>query len=132
MRLGLWSLVLRARGRLFEQPWLLRAAVALGPVGIVAVLAGWITTEVGRQPYTVYGLLRTADSVSSVDAAAVGASLIAFVVVYFAVFGAGAFYMLRLMHKATACSPSPGCDPGEPLRASGLMPGPSWRRSRGT
>ena len=96
---GAWSLALRARRRLYDQPWLLRTSVALSPIGIVAVIAGWITTEVGRQPYTVYGLLRTADSASSIDAAAVGASLAAFAVVYFAVFGAGAFYMLRLMSK---------------------------------
>ena len=96
---GIWSLALRARRRLYDQPWLLRTSVALSPIGIVAVIAGWITTEVGRQPYTVYGLLRTTDSASSIDAAAVGASLAAFAIVYFAVFGAGAFYMLRLMGK---------------------------------
>jgi cytochrome bd ubiquinol oxidase subunit I len=87
------------------------------------VIAGWITTEVGRQPYTVYGLLRTADSASSIDAAAVGASLAAFAIVYFAVFGAGAFYMLRLMRKAPE-APEPGFAPDHPMHASGLMPGP--------
>ena len=49
--------------------WLHRAALLMGPSGFVAVLAGWYTTEVGRQPYTVYGLLRTSDSLSNVDAA---------------------------------------------------------------
>ena len=72
----------------------------MGPSGFVAVLAGWITTEVGRQPYTVYGLLRTANSASPIDAAAVGASLVAFIIVYFLVFGAGTFYLLRLMAQA--------------------------------
>jgi cytochrome d ubiquinol oxidase subunit I len=71
----------------------------MGPSGFAAVLAGWITTEVGRQPWTVYGLLRTVDSASPIEAAAVGASLIAFILVYFAVFGAGTFYVLRLMAK---------------------------------
>ncbi len=123
LAVGVWSLALRARRRLYAQPWLLRTSVALSPIGIVAVLAGWITTEVGRQPYTVYGLLRTADSVSSIDAAAVGASLAAFVLVYFAVFGAGAFYMLRLMGKAPEAS-EPGLSPHQPMRASGLMPAP--------
>ncbi|MGB7905384.1 MAG: cytochrome ubiquinol oxidase subunit I [Steroidobacteraceae bacterium] len=99
LAVGVWSLALRARKRLYDQRWLLRTSVALTPIGIVAVLAGWITTEVGRQPYTVYGLLRTAESASPIDAAAVGASLAAFAVVYFAVFGAGVFYMLRLMSK---------------------------------
>ena len=79
----------------------------MGPSGFVAVLAGWITTEVGRQPYTVYGLLRTADSVSPIDAPAVAASLVAFIVVYFAVFGAGIFYILRLMAHDAATSTSP-------------------------
>ena len=123
LAVGVWSLALRARRRLYDQPWLLRASVVLSPIGIVAVIAGWITTEVGRQPYTVYGLLRTAESASSIDAAAVGASLAAFAIVYFAVFGAGAFYMLRLMRKAPEVS-EPEFAPGHPMRASGLMPGP--------
>ena len=54
---GLWSLALRWRRRLYDSAMLLRFAVLMGPSGFVAVLAGWITTEVGRQPYTVYGLL---------------------------------------------------------------------------
>ncbi len=127
LALGIWSLFLRMRGRLFDQPSLLRVAIALGPVGIIAVIAGWITTEVGRQPFTVYGLLRTEDSVSSIDAAAVGASLIAFIIVYFAVFGAGVFYMLRLMGKPPKLA-EPGSDPDEPMRASGLMPGPVMKK----
>src|SRR3546814_25611 len=63
--LGLWSLVARVAGRLYDWPWLHRAAILMGPSGFVAVIAGWVTTEVGRQPYTIYGLLRTADSVST-------------------------------------------------------------------
>jgi cytochrome d ubiquinol oxidase subunit I len=120
---GLWSLWLRARGRLYAHPWFFRACVALSPAGIIAVVAGWVTTEVGRQPYTIYGVLTTAESVSSVAAEAVGASLAAFVVIYFAVFGAGAFYMLRLMSKVPM--PTEGdLPPQEPMRAAGLMPGP--------
>ena len=61
----------------------------MGPSGFIAVLAGWITTEVGRQPFTIYGLMRTAESASPLAAPAVGASLVAFVIVYFAVFGMG-------------------------------------------
>ncbi|PVA09441.1 cytochrome ubiquinol oxidase subunit I [Pelagivirga sediminicola] len=97
--IGLWSLWARWRGRLYAAPWLHRAALAMAPSGLIAVLAGWVTTEVGRQPFTVYGLLRTADSAAPLDAPAVGATLIAFIVVYFAVFGAGTYYILRLMSK---------------------------------
>ncbi|MEK9733381.1 MAG: cytochrome ubiquinol oxidase subunit I [Paracoccaceae bacterium] len=97
--LGLWSLWTRWRGSLFTNEWLHRATIVMGPSGFIAVLAGWITTEVGRQPYTVYGLLRTSDSLAPVAAPAIATSLIAFIVIYFAVFGAGTFYLLRMMNK---------------------------------
>ena len=97
--LGLWSLVARWRGKLYDWPWLHRAGVLMGPAGFIAVIAGWITTETGRQPYTVYGLLRTVNSASPLAAPAVGASLTAFVLVYFAVFGVGTWYILRLIGK---------------------------------
>ena len=87
--LGCLSLLARWRGRLYAWRPLHRFAVAMGPAGFVAVLAGWITTEVGRQPYTVYGLLRTAQSASPLHAPAVAASLTAFVVIYFSVFAHG-------------------------------------------
>ncbi len=96
---GLWSLWARFKRRLFDSPFLHRAVLLMAPSGFIAVLAGWITTEVGRQPYTVYGVLRTADSLAPVSAPAVAASLIGFIVVYFFVFGAGVFYILRLMSK---------------------------------
>ncbi|QYZ72158.1 cytochrome ubiquinol oxidase subunit I [Neotabrizicola shimadae] len=122
--LGVWSLIARYRRQLYSAPWLYRAAILMGPSGFVAVLAGWITTEVGRQPYTVYGLLTTAQSASSIDAAAVGTSLVAFIVVYFTLFSAGLFYIFRLMSKP----PHPG-EPGlptdEPVRAGGIMPAPA-------
>jgi cytochrome bd ubiquinol oxidase subunit I len=85
------------------------------------VLAGWITTETGRQPFTVYGLLRTADSASPLAAPAVGSSLAAFIIVYFAVFAAGAIYILRLM----AQPPHPGehgPSHDAPARAAGITP----------
>ena len=121
--LGMWSLWARWKGRLHETAWLHRAAILMGPSGFAAVLAGWITTEVGRQPWTVQGLLTTAQSASPIDAAAVGASLIAFVVVYFALFGAGTFYILRLMNRAPHPA-EPGLPPEAPVRASGIMPAP--------
>jgi cytochrome d ubiquinol oxidase subunit I len=119
--IGIWSLWLRFRGHLFASTPLLRASVLMGPSGFGAVLAGWITTESGRQPYTVYGLLRTADSASPIDAAAVGASLVAFIIVYFLVFGAGTFYLLRLMHKPPEPS-EPDIEKGMPTRAAGITP----------
>jgi len=128
LALGLWSLISRYRRQLYNAPWLYRASIVMGPSGFLAVLAGWITTEVGRQPYTVYGLLTTAQSASSIDAAAVGTSLVAFIVVYFLLFGAGMFYILRLMNKP----PHPG-EAGlpvyEPVRAGGIMPAPAMDSS---
>lgn len=118
---GLWSLWARWRKTLFESKWLHRAALAMGPSGFVAVLAGWYTTEVGRQPYTVYGLLRTSDSLSNVDAEAIGASLIAFIIVYFIVFGAGTFYILRLMYRMPAADADVPLQEG-PTRAAGITP----------
>ncbi|MGR3453649.1 cytochrome ubiquinol oxidase subunit I [Pseudooceanicola sp.] len=117
---GAWSLWARWRGRLYDSPWLLRAAVAMGPSGFVAVTAGWFTTEVGRQPYTIYGLLRTADSASPLDAAAVGASLIAFICVYFAVFGAGVVYILRLMAHPPERGEGDAEDIPGPIRSGGM------------
>ncbi|KQY23943.1 cytochrome ubiquinol oxidase subunit I [Rhizobium sp. Root482] len=121
--IGLWSLWSRYRGTLDSNDWLHRAAVLMGPAGFVAVLAGWITTEVGRQPYTVYGELLTAQSISPVEAPAVASSLIAFIIVYFFVFGAGTFYILRLMRRLPR-DPLPDLDDG-PIRTSGIMPGPA-------
>ncbi|WP_406857972.1 cytochrome ubiquinol oxidase subunit I [Alsobacter sp. KACC 23698] len=122
--LGALSLVARWRGALYESPWLHRFAVAMGPAGFVAVLAGWITTEVGRQPFTVYGLLRTAESVSPLQAPAVASSLVAFVLIYFAVFGMGVLYILRLMAHAPHPG-EPGLDRGKPLRTAGVTPAPA-------
>ena len=124
LALGLWSLYARLRGGLAEHRWLQRAAVAMGPMGFLAVLAGWITTESGRQPYTVYGLLRTADSVSPIAAPAVASSLVAFMLIYLAVFGAGTFYILRLMRTIPEAAHG-GPDRQGPLRAAGITPGPA-------
>jgi cytochrome d ubiquinol oxidase subunit I len=125
---GLWSLVARARGRLYDWPWLHRAALVMAPSGFVAVIAGWVTTEVGRQPWTVYGLLRTADSAAPLDAPAVAASLIAFIVVYFAVFGAGTVYILKLMARPPnegPPQPHESADPAGPIRTAGITPAPA-------
>jgi cytochrome d ubiquinol oxidase subunit I len=118
--LGLWSLVARWRKKLHDWTWLHRLALVMGPSGFVAVIAGWVTTEVGRQPWLVYGLLRTRDSVSPIAAAGVTGSLIAFVIVYFSVFAAGTWYILKLMAHAPAEGESP---PGDaPIRSAGITP----------
>lgn len=87
------------RGRLFSTSWYLRVVAQLWPLGFIAILAGWIVTEMGRQPYLVMGLLRTADAISPVSAGAVLTTLIAFVVVYTVVFGMGIAYVRRLLRK---------------------------------
>jgi cytochrome d ubiquinol oxidase subunit I len=119
--LGLWSLLARATGKLYDWPWLHRTAILMGPSGFVAVIAGWVTTEVGRQPWTIYGLLRTADSVSPLAAPAVGVSLLAFVIVYFAAFSMGTWYILKLMAKPPSLDESPQAD-DIPQRAAGITP----------
>ncbi len=121
--LGLFALVQRYRRRLYDSVWLHRAAVAMAPAGFVALLSGWVTTEVGRQPFTVYGVLRTVDSVSPIGLPGVATSLAAFGVVYLLVFGAGFLFLLRLMRKP----PVPGeVGPSSllPSRTTGITPGP--------
>jgi cytochrome d ubiquinol oxidase subunit I len=121
--LGVASLVARLRGQLYEWRPLHRLAVATGPAGFVAVIAGWVTTEVGRQPFTVYGLLRTAHSASPVAASTVGASLLAFIAVYFVVFGAGIAYILKLMSRSPALSePGPADEPPALIRTPSAAP----------
>lgn len=95
--LGLWSVWLRWQGKLWESRPFLRFALWMGPSGVVAILAGWYTTEIGRQPWTVYGLLRTADAVSAHGALELGVTLSIFIVVYILVFGTGIGYMMRLI-----------------------------------
>ncbi len=91
-------LVLRFTGRLYQATWFHRLMVACMPAGFVAILAGWFTTEIGRQPWVVYGLVRTADGVTpSLTGGAVLASLITFVVVYTIIYGAGTYYLIRLL-----------------------------------
>jgi len=97
---GVASLWLRYRKTLFQARTFQRYCLVMGPSGLIALLAGWVVTEVGRQPYTVYGLLRTAESASPIAAPALGASLAAFVITYFFVFGAGIYYLFRSLATA--------------------------------
>lgn len=96
--MSLTALWLRKKGRLYQSDWFHRCAVIMGPTGYIALLAGWVTTEVGRQPWVVYGVIRTQDGLShTVTAGQVGLSLIIFVLVYTTVFGTGIYYMLKLI-----------------------------------
>ncbi|HGA2318753.1 TPA: cytochrome ubiquinol oxidase subunit I [Pseudomonas putida] len=111
---GLWSLLLRRGGKLYSSRPFLYFVMWMGPSGLLAILAGWITTEVGRQPWVVYGLMRTADGVSNHSYSQLGFTLIAFVVVYFALFGTGFAYMMRLVRKGPHTGEGDDQRPGGP------------------
>jgi cytochrome d ubiquinol oxidase subunit I len=96
---GVLAAFLFWRKRLFDSRWFQWWCMALTPAGFVAVLAGWFVTEIGRQPFIVYGVMRTAEAASPVAAVQVGLSLVAFVVTYVLVFGAGVYYIARLIAK---------------------------------
>ena len=118
--LGVWSLFARFRGKLYDWKWLHRAGVLMGPSGFVAVLAGWATTEVGRQPWTITGLLRTADASSAIGTPGMVGSLIAFVIVYLSAFSAGSWYILKLMAQPPHAGEPEGV--AGPIRTAGTTP----------
>ena len=126
--LGVWSLLMRYRDSLFTSRAFLRAAMVMGPSGLIALLAGWFTTEVGRQPWVVYGLMRTSDAVSRHAPESLALTLALFVPIYVFVFGVGIAYMLRLVRKGPQTFDSllppqggPGQQhtPSRPLSAAG-------------
>ena len=120
--LGALSLFARWRGTLYSSRLLHWFALLMAPSGIIAMLCGWVTTEMGRQPYTVYGQLRTIDSVSPIGLPGVATSLAAFAIVYFIVFGAGVVIILRLMPHPPATG-EPGVRTDKPIRTAGIHPG---------
>ncbi|AXH61797.1 cytochrome ubiquinol oxidase subunit I [Providencia huaxiensis] len=99
---GVWGLWLRYRKNLYESKTFLRFMFVMAPSGLIAILAGWFTTEIGRQPWVVYGLQRTSDAVSAHGEMHMSISLIAFFVVYGGVFGIGYMYMMKLIRKGIA------------------------------
>jgi cytochrome d ubiquinol oxidase subunit I len=115
------GLLVRLRGRLYESRFVLHYALWMGPAGLAAILFGWATTEIGRQPWVVYGLMRTSEAVSPHGAAPVALTLAIFVVVYCTVFGAGTWYGLKIIAKGPASgeaqAPVPG-GPGQPRTPS--------------
>ncbi|MDB5429689.1 MAG: cydA [Caulobacter sp.] len=122
--LGAWGVVLMFRGGPERSRLYLRATTLMGPAGFVAVISGWIVAEVGRQPWVIYGIMRTADGVSPVKVGAVSASLLAFMLVYAVVFSVGGLYILRLFAAGPALAglqePAPGLAraPGSALSAA--------------
>jgi cytochrome d ubiquinol oxidase subunit I len=120
---GAWLLI---RGRLFETRWYLHIVARSWWIGFVAVIAGWITTESGRQPWIVYGILRTADATSPVPAPVVGATLVAFVLAYAIVFSVGIYFINRLIAKGPTVEriEDPQVQPHQPGVASRRQPLP--------
>jgi len=96
---GIFAVVLFARKRLFSSKPFLLWCMAMMPSGFIALLAGWFVTEVGRQPYTAYGIIRTSESVSPVLGEYVALSLLAFIIVYTLLFGAATYYIIKLIRK---------------------------------
>ncbi|MCM1001174.1 MAG: cytochrome ubiquinol oxidase subunit I [Wolbachia endosymbiont of Melophagus ovinus] len=98
--IGLISAIQYFRGRLFQSCFLHGWWMLMMSSGFIALLAGWFTTEIGRQPYTVYGILRTIESFSpAITGPQVAWSLIAFIVMYILIFGASSYYILKLIYK---------------------------------
>jgi len=120
---GVLALVLYLRKRLFDTRWFQYVCMAMTPAGFVAVLAGWFVTEIGRQPYIVYNVMRTEDAVSPVGGSPIALSLAAFVVTYLFVFGAGSYYILRLIGKGPGTEEEPYGAHGvkEPPLVTGLV-----------
>ncbi|MBX9786019.1 MAG: cytochrome ubiquinol oxidase subunit I [Alphaproteobacteria bacterium] len=96
---GLMAIVLYFRNQLFTQTWFQYWCLFMTPSGFIAVLAGWFVTEIGRQPYIVYGLMRTLEARSPVIGQHVFLSLVAFIFVYTFVFGTGIYYIAKLIRK---------------------------------
>lgn len=116
--IGLTGAYLWWRGKLFEASWYLKPLTYAWPLGFIAIISGWWVTETGRQPYLIYGILKTVDAASPVSFGAVLTTLILFVLVYTSVFSMGILYINRLIEKgpqgeaiATSADPSLGAHP---------------------
>lgn len=125
LMLAIFSAWQHWRGRAYQCRLLLRFSLFMGPAGLLALIAGWYTTEIGRQPWLVYGLMRTADAASDHTRAALSAALAILVIVYLGIFGLGIRYMLRLVRQGPDAGEVPPDDedlhhrPARPLSASG-------------
>ena len=91
-----WTgLVLRWRGRLYDTSWFSLVCAFSSPLPFIAILSGWTVTEAGRQPWIVYGVLRTQEAAAPVAAGAVASSFALFVIVYLILLGAFFYYAAR-------------------------------------
>ena len=104
--LGVVSLWLRWQGRLFTTRWFLRALVVMAPSGIFATLGGWYLAETGRQPWVIYGMLRTADAVSPVPAGVLLSTLVLFVAIYSLFMTAFLIFSLRMIRRGPEVAPA--------------------------
>jgi cytochrome d ubiquinol oxidase subunit I len=117
--IGFTGVFLWWRRRLFQARWFLKPLSYCWPIGFVALLAGWMVTEIGRQPWIAYGVLRTADAVSPVTMSSVAFSLVLFVLVYCVVFSIGIWYISRMIGKGpTQPHADPEALPNRPLSAA--------------
>ena len=129
LMLGLaWlGMLFMARGTLERQRWFLWATFCSFPLGFIATLTGWFAAEVGRQPWTIYGHVRTADAVTPfLTTPLVAVSLVIFSVVYALIFIAGATYIYRLLQRGPVHLPSfdhATTNPKRPLSVTGHSPG---------
>jgi cytochrome d ubiquinol oxidase subunit I len=96
---GIFALFLYYRKRLFDTRWFQFWCIVMSPSGFIALLAGWFVTEIGRQPYTVYEVLRTSESISPVIGPQIAITLLAFVIVYSSIFGTACYYIIKLIKK---------------------------------
>jgi cytochrome bd ubiquinol oxidase subunit I len=96
------SLWLRVRGRLFSSRWFLWMLVFMTPSGIIATLAGWYVAATGRQPWVIYGILKTVDAISPVPAQALLSTLIAFICVYAIFICAFLIFTFRIIRRGPA------------------------------
>ncbi|MBV1838280.1 cytochrome ubiquinol oxidase subunit I [Acetobacter estunensis] len=117
MLVGFWSLWHRRNNTLFTSPTFHRVALCMAPAGFLALLCGWVTTEVGRQPWTVYGLLRTSQSVSPIVLSSMVVSMTVFVVVYMIVFGSGLGILVRMLSR----EPEEGERDADPAHAPDIL-----------
>ena len=128
--LAVASLWLRWQGRLFSTRWFLRALVVMAPSGVFATLGGWYLAETGRQPWVIYGILRTTDAISPVPAAVLLSTLIAFVCIYALFMAAFLFFTARMIRRGPLMAPAQAEASGslKPALKSSMMDDPATKK----